>query len=67
MEKVWNWLKRIDLWDVGAFIMAVGITIIVVGCISFIWDSQEAFAVKLGLTGAIIGVYGLFVMLAGLR
>lgn len=66
MEKVLEKIKGITLWGIGAFILAIGVTVITLACIFFIWDTQEVFAVKLGLTGMVVGVYGLFVMLVGI-
>lgn len=66
MEKIWNWIKNVELLDVGAFILFIGVTIIALSCVMFIWDTKEVFALKLGLTGIITGICGLFIMLAGL-
>lgn len=68
MEKIWNWLKSVETWDVGAWILTAGVTIVAIAGIWGLWMCPNmAGPVKLALSGLIVGAYGLFIMLSGLR
>lgn len=67
MEKIWNWIKNIESWNVGEWIMMVGVTIVAVAGIWALWASPDMTGpVKLAMSGLVVGAYGLFVMTFGL-